>query len=129
MRRRPFYFWDDRLTLPSDDGVDLNKTLVGSPGYSGESVPSRAVINTHKSEVVAPELYDKNGYKGQPADIWSIGVITYALLSGTTPFKSKDPEQMLREQMKGEIKFDRAIWESISDEAKGRLLRTVGDHG
>ena len=78
-------------------------------------------MDSHPLHLAAPELFDKDGYRGQPADIWSIGVIAYALLSGTTPFKSKDPEHMLKEQMKGKIQFDRAIWESISAEAKGEL--------
>lgn len=81
------------------DGETL-KTLVGSPGYS------------------APELFDTEGYHGREADIWSIGVITYALLSGTTPFSQKDPAVCLAEQRMGEIPFDRAVWQTTSKEAK-----------
>lgn len=80
----------------------MNQTLVGSPGYS------------------APELFCEDGYEGMPADIWSIGVITYAMLSGTTPFDHKDPEGLLKDQMRGSINFDkkRDIWKGISEEAK-----------
>jgi len=89
------------------DGVDLNRTLVGSPGYS------------------APELQDSQGYKGQPADIWSLGVIAYALLSGTTPFRNKgdDAAGLLREQMTEKLDFSRTIWNGISEQAKDFITR------
>ena len=38
-------------------------------------------------EFVAPEIVN-NEVVGLPADIWSVGVITYLLLSGTSPFRS-----------------------------------------
>ena len=71
----------------------------------------------------APELQDSTGYKGQPADIWSLGVITYALLSGTTPFRNKgdDAAGLLREQMTEKLDFSRTIWNGISEQAKGYL--------
>ena len=39
-------------------------------------------------EFVAPEIVN-NEVVGLPADIWSVGVITYLLLSGTSPFRSE----------------------------------------
>ena len=83
-----------------DGPSSINKTLVGSPGYS------------------APELFNKEGYKGQAADIWSVGVVTYAILCGSSPFKEKDPVKLLEEQMSGHMNFSQKIWTSISQEAK-----------
>ena len=37
-------------------------------------------------EFVAPEVVNGESV-GLPADIWSVGVITYLLLSGTSPFR------------------------------------------
>ena len=78
----------------------------------------------------APELQDSQGYKGQPADIWSLGVITYALLSGTTPFRNKgdDAAGLLREQMTEKLDFSRTIWNGISEQAKGYLLALEAIH-
>lgn len=83
-----------------EEDNEMMKTLVGSPGYS------------------APELFDKKGYKGPPADIWSIGVIAYALLSGKSPFSQRDADACLEQQRRGEVEFAHSIWDSISEEAK-----------
>jgi len=36
-----------------------------------------------------PEIVQRKDYKGSNADIWSIGILLFALLSGTFPFKGK----------------------------------------
>ncbi len=36
---------------------------------------------------MAPEIVSKIEYAGAPADIWALGVLLYALLSGKFPFK------------------------------------------
>lgn len=82
--------------------MERSKTLVGSPGYS------------------APEVLCEDDYRGPPADMWSIGVITYAMLCGSTPFQqNQSQDNLLREQLKGKIAFEKPIWETISREAKG----------
>ncbi|KAM4596003.1 LOW QUALITY PROTEIN: striated muscle preferentially expressed protein kinase-like, partial [Polymixia lowei] len=43
-------------------------------------------------EYMAPEMV-RGEVVGPSADIWSLGVLTYILLSGRLPFQEKDPEQ------------------------------------
>lgn len=42
-------------------------------------------------EYMAPELL-KGDLIGPPADLWSLGVLSYIMLSGRVPFQDKDPK-------------------------------------
>ncbi|XP_057680590.1 striated muscle preferentially expressed protein kinase-like isoform X3 [Corythoichthys intestinalis] len=44
-------------------------------------------------EYMAPEVV-KGDVVGPPADIWTIGVVTYIMLSGQLPFDDKDPQRV-----------------------------------
>ncbi|XP_055369100.1 striated muscle preferentially expressed protein kinase isoform X2 [Betta splendens] len=44
-------------------------------------------------EYMAPEMV-KGEVVGPPADIWTVGVVTYIMLSGRLPFEDKDPLQV-----------------------------------
>ncbi|KAJ1980726.1 hypothetical protein H4R35_001012 [Dimargaris xerosporica] len=82
--------------LPSHDAVLL--TACGTPGY------------------VAPEVLCRTGY-GKKVDMWSIGVITYFLLCGYTPFWGED-EPALFEAIKAcQYDFDEIYWKHISPRA------------
>uniref|UniRef100_H3CSE2 non-specific serine/threonine protein kinase n=1 Tax=Tetraodon nigroviridis TaxID=99883 RepID=H3CSE2_TETNG len=48
---------------------------------------------TGSLEYMAPEMI-KGEVVGPPADIWSIGVVTYIMLSGRLPFEDQDPRQV-----------------------------------
>jgi len=76
------------------------KTACGTPGY------------------VAPEVLRRQGY-GREVDLWSIGVITYILLSGYPPFYDANNVELFKKIMAGRYAFDRPWWDNISE--KGAL--------
>jgi len=45
---------------------------------------------------IAPEILREEGYSGFKADIWSAGVVLYAMLCGTVPFKASNMKERTR---------------------------------
>jgi 5'-AMP-activated protein kinase catalytic alpha subunit len=43
---------------------------------------------------IAPEILAGNGYKNFAIDIWSAGVVLYAMLYGTVPFKANNMTEL-----------------------------------
>ncbi|PVF97966.1 Pkinase-domain-containing protein [Serendipita vermifera] len=66
------------------DRGSLLETYCGTAGYA------------------SPEMISGQKYLGQEADIWSLGVILYALLTGTMPFDDDDEEAIKRKVLAGE---------------------------
>ncbi|KAJ9109048.1 hypothetical protein QFC21_000374 [Naganishia friedmannii] len=72
----------------------------------------------------APEvLFGKE--HGKPVDMWSIGIITYVLLCGYTPFRSDDPNELMKETARGRLDFHDMYWSKVSDEAKNFIKALV----
>jgi len=83
-----------------EDPSDLLTTICGSPGYT------------------APEILKGKKYS-KPVDLWSIGVITYILLCGYSPFYyCKDTNQLLDAITHGRYNFEEKYWRHISSYAK-----------
>mmetsp|Transcript_86211 Transcript_86211/g.222037 ORF Transcript_86211/g.222037 Transcript_86211/m.222037 type:complete len:571 (+) Transcript_86211:82-1794(+) len=94
------------------------KTFCGTPHYFAPEV-----IHTFRDR----ESGLPSGY-GTQADMWSLGVILYIMLSGLPPFE----EDGLYEQiLEGKYEFDVREWTEVSPEAKElvRQLMTVDPKG
>ena len=50
---------------------------------------------------MAPEIVNKQEYYGKPVDIWALGVLLYALLTGSFPFKGRDDSELFVSIRKG----------------------------
>jgi len=68
-------------------------------------------------EFMAPEVINYDQVT-TATDMWSIGVITYVLLSGLSPFAGDNDSETLTNVTSGEWDFDDPVFEDISDEAK-----------
>ena len=71
---------------------------------------------------LAPEIIIDEGYEGFYADIWSLGVLLYAMLQGTVPFKANNIADLHRLILKGDFDFAHP---SISDDAKDILRKML----
>ncbi|XP_069584260.1 death-associated protein kinase 2-like isoform X1 [Ranitomeya imitator] len=75
------------------------KSLCGTPQY------------------IAPEVINYEPL-GPPTDMWSIGVITYILLSGLSPFQGETDSETLTNVVSGNYEFDDRYFRDTSDMAK-----------
>ena len=74
--------------------------------------------NYGTSYYVAPEVLPPINSYDEKADIWSVGVILYIMLSGQPPFAGKNDQEIVEAVKKGEFSTDGPAWSSISDSAK-----------
>ena len=66
---------------------------------------------------MAPELVLNKKYS-EKVDVWSLGVITYQLLSGRTPFDASKIKKINYNIIHKEIAFPDKQWSGISEQAK-----------
>ncbi|KAF7558921.1 hypothetical protein G7046_g5230 [Stylonectria norvegica] len=69
----------------------------------------------------APELLKNRQYRGDRADIWSLGVILYAMLSATLPFDDPDLRVMMSKTKKGQYEMPNFL----SPEAEDLIRRML----
>lgn len=71
---------------------------------------------------IAPEILLDKGYEGCYADIWSLGVLLYATITGTMPFKGEEIDELHKAILSGQISFPSHLTEEAKDLLK-RMLK------
>lgn len=84
------------------------KTACGSPCYA------------------APEMIAGERYLGSRVDIWSCGVILYAMVCGFLPFEDPDTAKLYRKILSGEYQMPKFVSAECRDLLK-RVLNTDPD--
>lgn len=104
---------DDALVRAADFGL----SQFFRPGTRFSSLVGSAFY-------VAPEVLRRN--YGPSADIWSLGVCLYILLSGLTPFWGECEEDIFTMVLTADLDFDTPPWPHVSRAAKD-LVRLMMD--
>ncbi|OKL58524.1 Calcium/calmodulin-dependent protein kinase [Talaromyces atroroseus] len=102
----PLVLADFGIAKTLEHSTDVLTSMAGSFGYA------------------APEVMLKQGH-GKAADMWSMGVITYTLLCGYSPFRAENLTDLIEECKFGKVQFHERYWRDVSQDAKdfiGTLL-------
>lgn len=104
------------LLLSSDD--DDTSVKLADFGFAQRVMsPNSLTRRCGTPFFVAPEIIRKESYD-QRADMWSVGVIIYLLLSGRLPFTGQNAHMLFSEVLRGKLEFPAVDWDNISTEAK-----------
>ena len=69
---------------------------------------------------IAPEVTQREGYYGKPADIWSVGILVYKLVTGTFPSKKIQDKEGHPKNHKCELKVPSEVSQEL-----GQLLNLM----
>ncbi|CAO2046664.1 unnamed protein product [Urochloa humidicola] len=97
----------------------------GSAAWVGVGGLGRAEGLVGTPHYVAPEVVAGGEY-GAKADVWSAGVVMYALLSGgALPFGGESPAEVLAAVMRGSVRFPPRLFGGVSPAAKDLMRRMI----
>ncbi|NXP28242.1 MYLK3 kinase, partial [Scytalopus superciliaris] len=81
-------------------------------------------VNFGTPEFLAPEVVNYD-FVSFPTDMWSVGVITYMLLSGLSPFLGETDAETMNYVLNCSWDFDAEAFEQLSEEAKDFISRLL----
>ncbi|KAM9364137.1 uncharacterized protein mylk4b [Pholidichthys leucotaenia] len=81
-------------------------------------------VNFGTPEFLAPEVINYE-FVSFPTDMWSLGVITYMLLSGLSPFLGDDDNETLNNILACQWNFEEEEFKDISEQAKDFITRLL----
>lgn len=105
-----------RNVLHRDIKLD-NILLDGEEGVKICDFGVSRIIDKHKTindqcgtpAYIAPEIISNVGYKGFYVDHWSLGILLFAILCGTVPFKAKTMEELHELIKKGKFVYPNTL--------------------
>eukprot|EP01029_Cantina_marsupialis_P032173 TRINITY_DN95_c1_g2_i2.p1 TRINITY_DN95_c1_g2~~TRINITY_DN95_c1_g2_i2.p1 ORF type:complete len:682 (+),score=222.40 TRINITY_DN95_c1_g2_i2:232-2046(+) len=72
-------------------------------GFSVRNATKKLKIFCGTPSYMAPEIVMRKEYWGRPVDVWSLGVLLYAMLCGCFPFTAKSYPDLYRKIVRGQF--------------------------
>ncbi|CAN1226841.1 Calcium-dependent protein kinase 17 [Linum grandiflorum] len=109
------------LLLNKDESSPLKATDFGLSVFYKPGEVFKDIVGS--AYYIAPEVL-KRKY-GPEADIWSIGVMLYILLSGVPPFWAESEHGIFNAILRGQVDFQTDPWPAISPQAKDLVRKML----
>lgn len=106
---------DNIMCIGDGDNMQIKLTDFGFACFFNPN--KKMDISLGTPYYMAPELVDGREYN-QKVDIWSLGCISYMLLSGKLPFDGKNLEEIADAILEKDITFPKEQWGKVSNQAK-----------
>ena len=111
------------LLTSEDENADIRLLDFGLSKIVGPNQKSTEPYGT--LTYCAPEIILDKPYL-KTVDSWSLGVMTYLMLSGSLPFSGKDEHEIAKNVVYSKVNFEKKpIWSEISNEAKDFVTKLL----
>lgn len=98
---------------------------IGDFGLAHRLIPGKPVFLRYgHPEFIAPEIANEKEAT-LASDMWSVGVVTYLLLSGVSPFLGENDRETLTKLKEGKIDMELEVFGKISAEARDFLAKLL----
>ena len=109
------------MTSSDDDGdiriLDFGLSKISTPNE--QCTEPYGTLTYCAPEIILDEPYNKE------VDMWSLGVMTYLMISGRLPFNAEDENKIARQIAFGEPDFNSDCWKKVSKECINFIKRLL----
>jgi len=110
--------------LEKDGTVKMLDFGISKNEYTPKLTQLGFVVGT--TEYMAPEQFEHNVEK--KSDVWSVGVMTYEMLTGTLPFESNNPISLRNQIVKAKFTNPKILVPQISDKLVDVIDKCLRTH-
>ena len=113
----------DNILLDCEKGVKICDFGVSKIIKKGQVIKEQCGTPAY----LAPEIIIDTGYEGFFVDIWSLGVLLFAMLCGTVPFKAPTLEELHKLILAGDFTIPETLSQEAKDLIHGMIRLEPGD--
>ena len=110
----------ENVLLDHKGNIRLTDFGLSKEGVRGHSSGASSFCGT--PEYIAPEVLKRQGH-GRAVDWWSLGALSYEMISGLPPFYSRNRDTMFDKIMKADIMYPAFMSDAAKDLLSKLLLR------